>query len=116
MQQSTEKAKEIEENYSKIVEACRSEWQSWLHEYKAILVTQKQSDEQRKEAMDKVNPAFVLRNYLLEESIRKAENGDFTQVKELLRLAKKPYKDLENASYQAVPPEWAFELCVSCSS
>ena len=28
----------------------------------------------------RVNPAFILRNYLLEEAIKKAEKEDFSEV------------------------------------
>ena len=29
---------------------------------------------------NRVNPIFILRNYLMEEAIKKAENGDFIDV------------------------------------
>lgn len=29
---------------------------------------------------NRVNPVFILRNYLLEEAIKKAENDDFSEV------------------------------------
>jgi serine/tyrosine/threonine adenylyltransferase len=44
--------------------------------------------------MDRANPSFILRNYLLEEAIREAENNDFTMVKELLRMARQPYEQI----------------------
>jgi uncharacterized protein YdiU (UPF0061 family) len=28
----------------------------------------------------RVNPKFILRNYLMEEAIKKGENGDFSEV------------------------------------
>ena len=34
--------------------------------------------------MNAINPKFILRNYLLEESIKAAENNDFSKVEELL--------------------------------
>jgi uncharacterized protein YdiU (UPF0061 family) len=43
--------------------------------------------------MDKVNPSFILRNYLLEEAIRLANNGDFSKVNELLKQAETPYDE-----------------------
>jgi len=45
--------------------------------------------------MNKVNPSFVLRNYLLEEAIQMAEGGDFTMVDSLLKHAETPYEDKE---------------------
>ncbi len=43
--------------------------------------------------MDKVNPKFILRNYLMEEAIRKAEKDDFTRVDELLKMAIDPFNE-----------------------
>ena len=42
--------------------------------------------------MEKINPAFILRNYLLEKAIKNAEKGDFTQVEQLLSLCEKPFE------------------------
>ena len=67
--------------------------------------------------MDKVNPAFVLRNYLLEEAIRAAEDkGDFSKVHELLRQSTNPFDEEAHLAFGSLPPDWAFDLCVSCSS
>ena len=43
--------------------------------------------------MDKVNPRFTLRNYLLEEAIRAADKEDFSLVEKLLELSNNPYSD-----------------------
>ena len=67
--------------------------------------------------MDLVNPSFILRNYLLEEAIQLAEaNSDFSKVNELLGHAKNPFNGSIPEKYRGNPPEWAFDLCVSCSS
>jgi uncharacterized protein YdiU (UPF0061 family) len=67
--------------------------------------------------MNRINPKFVLRNYLMEEAIRKAENDDFTGVEELLRLAMDPFNEESVGEVSTnPPPKWAFDLCVSCSS
>ena len=36
--------------------------------------------------MNKVNPKFILRNYIAEEVIAEAENGNFKPVNEVLEL------------------------------
>jgi uncharacterized protein YdiU (UPF0061 family) len=67
--------------------------------------------------MNKVNPAFIMRNYLMQEAIEKAEsNSDFTMVNELLALAKKPFDSPEQPAMTKNPPKKAFTQCVSCSS
>lgn len=68
--------------------------------------------------MNKVNPRFILRNYLLEEAIKKAEGpqSDMSGVKKLLEFAKRPFDEPEDVSVTENKPSWAFKLCVSCSS
>jgi uncharacterized protein YdiU (UPF0061 family) len=41
----------------------------------------------------RANPAFILRNYLMEEAIESAEKDDFTKVNELLRRALDPFTE-----------------------
>ena len=67
--------------------------------------------------MNKVNPSFVLRNYLLEQAIAKAEkHSDYSKVEALLAHAERPFDEPQNAAMCANTPSWAFDLCVSCSS
>jgi uncharacterized protein YdiU (UPF0061 family) len=42
--------------------------------------------------MEAVNPAFVLRNYLVHRAISAAEEGDFGEVQQLLSMARTPYE------------------------
>lgn len=50
-------------------------WRDWVAEYIAAL--NDSDDKTRQENMNKVNPSFILRNYLMEEAIRAAEYGEF---------------------------------------
>ena len=55
--------------------------------------------------MDKVNPAFILRNYLLEEAIREADDkGNFKFVDQLLALSEKPYETPADEKMTKIPP------------
>jgi len=68
--------------------------------------------------MDGVNPKYILRNYLAQVAIRKAEQSrDFSEVECLLELLKRPYDEQpEMESYAALPPDWLRQIEVSCSS
>lgn len=93
----------------------RDLWEEWIASYKKALPTEL-SDQARWESMGKVNPKFVLRNYLLEEAIRDAEDKeDFSRIEALLALAKDPY-GLVPEEASKPPPKWAYNYCVSCSS
>ncbi|MCB1616743.1 MAG: hypothetical protein KDI30_12070, partial [Pseudomonadales bacterium] len=68
--------------------------------------------------MKKINPKFVLRNYLAENAIRSArQEGDFTEVNRLLDLLYTPYDEHpELEQYAQAPPAWGKCLEISCSS
>ncbi|MBL0231481.1 MAG: YdiU family protein [Moraxellaceae bacterium] len=46
---------------------------------------------QRQQQMQAVNPKFILRNYLAQIAIEKAEKGDFSELDTLLMLLQKPF-------------------------
>ena len=58
-------------------------WTKWINMYSARLIADQQltsepvSFNQRRQSMNKANPKVVLRNYIAEEVISAAENGDF---------------------------------------
>ena len=67
--------------------------------------------------MNAVNPKFVLRNYLAQTAIEKAEQKDFSEVRRLLAVLRRPFDEQpEHEAYAAPPPEWGRHLVVSCSS
>jgi serine/tyrosine/threonine adenylyltransferase len=75
------------------------------------------SDLQKRSLMKANNPKFILRNHLLQVAIKKAENGDFSEIKKLQEITSQPFEtQLEFEEYSALPPSWAKDLCISCSS
>jgi uncharacterized protein YdiU (UPF0061 family) len=67
--------------------------------------------------MHAVNPKYVLRNYLAQVAIEKAQNGDYEEVRRLLAVLERPFDEQPgNDAYAALPPDWASHLEVSCSS
>ncbi len=71
--------------------------------------------------MNENNPKYILRNYLAKKAIESAENGDFSEVNNLLKLLESPYNenndfDKSNHNYDQKPPLWSCKLKVSCSS
>jgi uncharacterized protein YdiU (UPF0061 family) len=95
----------------------RSAFDVWLSEYRQRLTQENSNDTRRKEAMDKVNPKYVLRNYLAQIAIDKAQNKDFSEVNNLLQILQNPFDEQpEHEKYAALPPDWAAGIEVSCSS
>lgn len=105
---------------SESFEQYRPIWSNWITTYKDCLslLEEEVSDEVRKVSMDKFNPKFILRNYLMEEAIREAQDkSNYSKVDELLALARDPFSEANVPEVAAKqPPEWAFDICISCSS
>jgi len=91
--------------------------QSWLESYRHRLQAEQSDDDERQQSMNRVNPKYILRNYLAQNAIAKAEQKDYSEVERLLKLLQKPFDEQpEMEAYAAAPPEWAAEISVSCSS
>lgn len=95
----------------------RAAFDAWALQYATRLQQENSDDSVRKLAMDAVNPKYVLRNYLAQVAIEKAQKRDFSEVARLLQVLERPYDEQpENEQYAALPPDWANDLEVSCSS
>lgn len=90
---------------------------AWHEKHRTLLQEKNISLDTAKKLIQEVNPKFILRNYLLQNAISAAENGDFSEVKKLQKIIKKPYDEQpQNEICAALPPAWAKEICISCSS
>ncbi|XP_039982559.1 protein adenylyltransferase SelO-like [Xiphias gladius] len=92
----------------------------WVRMY-LLRVSRQRNDtgSDRQNRMRNVNPRYVLRNWMAESAIRKAEMNDFSEVAQLHHILSSPFvtqETAEEAGYAARPPLWAERLKVSCSS
>jgi len=96
----------------------RAAFDAWAATYRARLQQEHGTDGERKARMDAVNPKYILRNYLAQNAIEKAEKyRDYSEIDLLLKLLEKPFEEQPGMeSYAATPPEWAQQIEVSCSS
>ena len=87
------------------------QWTQWIISYHKVLKSQLDNltdisatdfEQQRLDSMNlRVNPAFILRNYQMEEAIKLAEkHDDFSGVKNLLKRAHDPFKVQVNTAQQ----------------
>ncbi|MND63470.1 hypothetical protein D3C80_547800 [compost metagenome] len=73
--------------------------------------------EQRRQRMHAVNPLYILRNYLAQNAIEAAQNGDYSEVRRLHTVLSNPFEEQPGMeSYAERPPEWGKHLEISCSS
>ncbi|MBK5103544.1 MAG: YdiU family protein [Burkholderiales bacterium] len=91
---------------------------AWAERYRLRLALEASVDAGRKLRMDRVNPKYVLRNYLAETAIRKAaDERDYGEIERLMQVLQRPYDEQAGMqAYAATAPQWASALAVSCSS
>ena len=96
----------------------RAVFDAWAAAYRARLLHEPGTDSERKARMDAVNPKYILRNYLAQNAIERAEkHRDYSEIDRLLILLGKPFDEQPGMeSYAAPPPEGAQHIMVSCSS
>lgn len=95
----------------------RTRFDAWFNRYTQRLLLEKTSDAQRQRQMQHTNPKYILRNYLAQIAIEKAQQGDFSEIDILLKLLQNPYDEhLEYEQYASTPPDWGRHLEISCSS
>ncbi len=101
--------------------AVKKAWLDWFGAYLLRLQEEATNDEERKTAMDLVNPKYVLRNYMAQLAIDAADGGDYSVIEELYELLRKPYAEQSGSEkWFAKRPEWARHKVgcsmLSCSS
>lgn len=96
----------------------RDRFNDWSRRYTERLSQESESGTERRASMRKVNPEYVLRNYIAENAIRMAEDDqDYTEIDRLVNLLSSPYDAQPGMErYAQRPPDWANRLSVSCSS
>ena len=93
----------------------------WLQCYAERVHRDAQEAGLRRTQMNRVNPWFILRNYLVQEALDLAGEGDFSRVHQLHAVLQEPYKEHGNVpGFHQKRPEWARHRAgasmLSCSS
>jgi uncharacterized protein YdiU (UPF0061 family) len=89
----------------------------WAVQYQDRLRNERSRDDERCDRMNRVNPKYVLRNYLAQTAIEKAQLKEFSEIDRLFTLLQDPFTDQPGMeSYALPPPNWGKHISVSCSS
>nr|WRX36693.1 hypothetical protein [uncultured bacterium] len=96
-------------------------WRGWFERYLRRLNRTTTTDDERASGMNAVNPKYVLRNYMAQLAIDKAEHGDPSLIGEFYEMLRRPYAEQpEKEKWFAKRPDWARHKVgcsmLSCSS
>ena len=104
-----------------LTEELKEKWNLWFTVYAERLEKEALSADERIEKMQKINPKYVLRNYMAQIAIDASDKGNYSVLNELFTMLLKPYEEQpEYTKWYAKRPEWARNKVgcsmLSCSS
>jgi uncharacterized protein YdiU (UPF0061 family) len=102
-------------------ESVAARWCAWLARWLERGARDARSAAWRVARMDAANPRYLPRNYLAQQAIDAATEGDDAPLRTLLEVLRRPYEDQPGReAYAARRPEWARHKpgcsALSCSS
>ena len=90
---------------------------NWFVSYEKVCENEKSTFELRIKIMKKINPKYIIKNYMLQEAIELAHEGDYSLVNDLLEIAQNPFDEHKKYEKYSKPTPMEFaNIKLTCSS
>lgn len=90
---------------------------AWLKQYVQRRIKENCNWSVVRVEMLKINPKYILRNYLAQQVIEAAHNDDYQLFDDMMIVLQQPYEEHSNLNHLAIPADSQQQsICVSCSS
>ena len=76
--------------YKDVDEALEMGWSDWLTKWQSLVIS-------TSEEMKRINPKYILREWLLAPAYQQAAKGDYALIRELQEVMTQPYDELSKA-------------------
>ena len=95
----------------------KTEFETWLNRYFSRRAKENRDWQTVRVEMLRINPKYILRNYLAQQVIDAAQEGNYQMFEDVIKVLQSPYDEHETLAHLAVPANAKQQLlCVSCSS
>jgi len=97
--------------YADLNEEMEQRWTGWLTKWKSLVSNTSRTLEENSAQMKRVNPKYVLREWILAPAYQQAAIGNYALIRELQEVMTQPYaeqsKDVEDKYYRLKPSEFS---------
>jgi len=80
-----------------------ADFTNWKKRWWERSLSHDNSKEKRKSLMRKVNPLFIPRNQIVENTLKEANQGNLEPINSFLKILKNPFTDQKNISEYQIP-------------
>lgn len=104
--------------YQDVSQEVEDLWSDWLMRWRSLIERQVNTDRDQRRSygdisrqMKRVNPKYILREWLLAPAYKQAKGGDYSLIHWLQEVMTQPYaeqsKEVEEKCYRRKPPEFS---------
>lgn len=97
--------------YKNLNEEMDKRWSAWLTKWTSLITARSSTPEDISTQMKRVNPKYILREWILAPAYQQAASGNYALIRELQEVMTQPYteqsKEVDEKYYRLKPPEFS---------